>query len=754
MFAQVKRILLVSVFLLTAAQATAAKSWEWDGVFGLPGVYGQVYSFATFDDGSGKALYVGGSSLRVAGNVSAKGVAKWTGTKWIAIPGISKGGGIKAMAVFDDGTGPKLYATNGITFSWDGHSWTRLPSMNSRQHEVIELAVFDDRKGPALYAAGMLGTTGGRYSSQVARWDGAQWSPVSSGNTFLMVTSLAVLDDAHGPALYAGGMPYRSRSDDVVVVRLDGGRWVPVGQIKGHVRDLAVYDRDGSGPEPAQLVAVGQVKINGQEANGVAAWNGKEWAAVGNGLDFEARVLAVHERPTGPVLVAGGIRHRLAGSATASSGMSEWDGTTWRSLPNAPNLVLALTSFDHGQGPTLYAGGQFTRVGDAVVRAVARQAGDTWSALGHGQGLGNPAETLCAVGDLLYVGGHFASAGATSANGLAVWNGKQWSSVAGGVRGSGRRAPYVRQLLEHDGTLYVGGQFGLAGEVPVENIARWTGTEWKPLGAGINGAVWEMLWVDEPNGGSLYVGGAFPQAGGIDANSVARWDGERWHALSLGARNKPRPKAKLAKTGCPDHPMTELVPFPMVRGLAYYDDGTGPGLFAGGEFDMAGEAQVYSVAKWTGARWIPLAGGVRQGEKHGRIYAMVVWDDGTGPALYVAGEFDRAGGTSANNIARWDGSEWSALGDEVHGAIRALVVFDDGAGPALYVADSHSSGGIQRWNGSKWSRVASISGVISTLAAYGRGPDRQLCVGGLFSTIDDQVSFCIGCATPVSDDAD
>jgi hypothetical protein len=37
----------------------------------------------------------------------------------------------------------------------------------------------------------------------------------------------------------------------------------------------------------------------------------------------------------------------------------------------------------------------------------------------------------------------------------------------------------------------------------------------------------------------------------------------------------------------------------------------------------------------------------------GRINTMAAFDDGRGPALYVAGSFDIAGGQFARRIARW-----------------------------------------------------------------------------------------------------
>ena len=39
-----------------------------------------------------------------------------------------------------------------------------------------------------------------------------------------------------------------------------------------------------------------------------------------------------------------------------------------------------------------------------------------------------------------------------------------------------------------------------------------------------------------------------------------------------------------------------------------------------------------------------------------------VFDDGSGPALYVGGRFLTASGVTVNNIAKWDGASWGPLG--------------------------------------------------------------------------------------------
>jgi hypothetical protein len=71
---------------------------------------------------------------------------------------------------------------------------------------------------------------------------------------------------------------------------------------------------------------------------------------------------------------------------------------------------------------------------------------------------------------------------------------------------------------------------------------------------------------------------------------------------------------------------------------------------------------------------------------------LATFDDGSGAALYAGGNMARgtaiiASAFPANNIARWDGESWSALGDNGNGMndwVAALAVFDDGTRPALY----------------------------------------------------------------------
>jgi hypothetical protein len=137
-----------------------------------------------------------------------------------------------------------------------------------------------------------------------------------------------------------------------------------------------------------------------------------------------------------------------------------------------------------------------------------------------------------------------------------------------------------------------------------------------------------------------------------------------------------------------------------VYASAVFDDGTGPAMYIGGPGLIVGRSAAgpCNIAKWDGTWWRPVGGGVT-----GDVNALAVFDeDGPGPggpALFAAGRITSAGGVPVARIARWDGSTWSPLGSGVTGTVNALRVHDpDGAGPGgecLFVGgDSlYSAGG-------------------------------------------------------------
>ena len=62
-------------------------------------------------------------------------------------------------------------------------------------------------------------------------------------------------------------------------------------------------------------------------------------------------------------------------------------------------------------------------------------------------------------------------------------------------------------------------------------------------------------------------------------------------------------------------------------------------------------------------------------------------------SLYAGGFFTKAGGASASNIARWNGSAWSPLGSGMDTPVNALALGSDGS---LYAGGTFSTAGNTR----------------------------------------------------------
>jgi hypothetical protein len=90
------------------------------------------------------------------------------------------------------------------------------------------------------------------------------------------------------------------------------------------------------------------------------------------------------------------------------------------------------------------------------------------------------------------------------------------------------RAGGVDALAVYEQILYAGGLFDTAGGTPVNHIAGWDGSTWRPLsgpwGTGTNGRVGALAVFAGGTGGlSLFAGGSFAAAGGATQNHLARW---------------------------------------------------------------------------------------------------------------------------------------------------------------------------------------------------------------------------------------
>jgi len=137
---------------------------------------------------------------------------------------------------------------------------------------------------------------------------------------------------------------------------------------------------------------------------------------------------------------------------------------------------------------------------------------------------------------------------------------------------------------------------------------------------------------------------------------------------------------------------------------------------------------------WNGSAWNALGTGIGLGINNG-VLSLVY--DSESSSLYVGGDFTFAGGVSANYIAKWDGSVWSAFGTGTNSTVRSLSY--DAANSSLYVGGYIVTAGdvsvnyIAKWNGTSWvSLGAGMNGSVNALA-YDAGSS-SLYAGGSFTT--------------------
>ncbi|MBL8862760.1 MAG: hypothetical protein JNK02_12235 [Planctomycetes bacterium] len=374
------RIALTGCFFGNTPGAKSAP-FVWDGqrtrsLFGAHGLSSTVASQVVHDDGSGEALYAGGSFSR-AGDVTAYRIARWNGAAWANV-GSGLDSGVNALVRHDEGTGPQLYA--GCDFGvrrWDGTSWTNVGAIIGM---VTALAVHDDGSGLRLFASTQaFDFQVSDYVNRVQRWDGSAWTNV--GDRFdELIEALAVHDSGSGPKLYAGGSFSLCGTTPVPrVAVLSGGSWNSLGSgPNGSVFSLLSFD-DGGGPA---LIAGGLFASAGAvPAMGIAAWRNSSWSAMGAGLGLSVSALGVHDDGGGPALYAGGSFTASTPGGTARR-VARWNGVDWSPLGDgvegSASSVRSFASFQSAwtTGPVLTVGGFFGLAGGKPSAHFTQWGGD------------------------------------------------------------------------------------------------------------------------------------------------------------------------------------------------------------------------------------------------------------------------------------------------------------------------------------------------------------------------------------------
>ena len=177
--------------------------------------------------------------------------------------------------------------------------------------------------------------------------------------------------------------------------------------------------------------------------------------------------------------------------------------------------------------------------------------------------------------------------------------------------------------------------------------------------------------------GSLYAVGYFTGAGTVYSPYVARWNGTAWYPLGNGVGEE-------------------------AYAVAVGPDGS---VYVGGYW--------FGITRWDPqtASWYPVGSGIPGGNE------TSIWGLAFGPngSLYAGGYFEIVGGVEANNIARWDGSEWHSLGSGMDGLVSTFAFTPDGS---LYAGGGfNTAGGIPSSRIARWTDVSPTVVALSSMQA-------------------------------------
>lgn len=332
------------------------------------------------------------------------------------------------------------------------------------------------------------------------------------------------------------------------------------------------------------------------------------------------------------------------------------DGAWHAVAPGAPyGAVSCMTLWDpDGAGPQsdwLVVGCQFDSTSQPTTLAAWDPSTNAWHALGTTFVAGRSIEALLATSN----GGLIAGMGGN----VVQWNGSGWTTlVPAGFGGLGGTVFSLAELP--NGDVVAGGTFTQINGVAANNIARWDGSAWHPLGAGVtrspNSA--EVKALARMPDGRLVVGGLFVMAGSTSAVGMAMWDGAQW--ISMGAPNT----------------------IGLVNSLAVMPDGS---LYAS---DTAS-----ALWHWDGAVLARVFPG-----PDNNILTLTSLSDGE---LIAGGGFNHIGGVAANFVARSSNLQWSGLSSGMNQIVSSVVQLpnlDIAAGGVFTTAGGITTGHLAIWS--------------------------------------------------------
>lgn len=624
-----------------------------------------VKDMTIYDDGDGPRLYVGGRF----GLVPGSSVGVLVGSDWRPVVPSAYTSSVSeatSLVVHDDGSGPALYI-GGTHYSGVWPNQYRVPVLRYRAGSLSEvrpdllsnnydvrLLSADIGAGPRLFSN--LRSSDFTACGAVLAWDGATWAS-ASGMYDGAARGLGVQNIPGGQRLFitgwfsACGGPLGTGG---LIIDAQGARPIPGSEDEVWLQTvelspLEFHDDTGS----AMYFVGGDLRSDPapRDTKPVLRWDGEHWSRLPGviGQTGSYSTINAAENVTdflgasSPALLVGGDFTVVAGAPARA--LAAWTSRGWSDVFSiAPSTapISAATWTSQGR-PALFLAGDFAAFSTATSVSVAAFDGLLWRDASAGlpwraRALFSDPRPVGGIGGGLFAAHELGPAYSDRILRLSRYDGAAWQPLPGVFSGVGPTIA-VMTVAELDGspTLIVGGGLSQVDGVPTSSIARWTGSGWSQMGEGFDRTVRALAVFDADGPGPaparLIAGGDFNRSGSTTLRRIAAWNGSSWESLGFDL-------------------------YGGVRALSVHDDGAGQALFIAGTFGGSPNI-VGNIARWNGSSLTPLGTGC-----NGIVNALSVFDaDGAGPlppTLAVGGTFTSAGGVAAQGLAFWDGTGWSA----------------------------------------------------------------------------------------------
>jgi hypothetical protein len=351
---------LLKVFLMLSL-TSYAQTWSPIG----SGTNGNIRALEKHNN----KLYVGGSFSTV-GSISSNNIASWDGLIWDSlgsgvrsngtvgclhstINGLYVGGAFNAVGNIQSSSGGGIALWNNSNWNWIGGGVVSFSPYIPGS--VNSISSYNNQ----LYIGGSFLTAGGSTIPNIAKWDGANWSSLTTASFDPSIYSMIV----YNGELYVGGN----------------------------------FSNTGT-----------------TSATNIAKWNGSSWSTVGTGTNNSVNCFAIYN---GELYVGGNFTIVANATPITANYIAKWDGTNWSTVGTGMDARVSALAVYNGE---LYAGGNFTIAGGVSANHIAKWNGTNWSPLSSG--INGSIGAMKEFNGDLYVGGSFTTAGGVSANNIAKWN--------------------------------------------------------------------------------------------------------------------------------------------------------------------------------------------------------------------------------------------------------------------------------------------------------------------------------------------